>query len=70
MYLNDQLILQGHLKLFQECHHLCLRLQKYLHSHPCSQELMTLGKLTAISERPLPYLYLLHMLFRTKPDKK
>ena len=28
MYLNDQLILQGHLKLFQECHHLCLRLQK------------------------------------------
>lgn len=29
VYLNDQLILQDHLRLFQECHHLCLRLQKY-----------------------------------------
>lgn len=29
IYLNDQLILLDHLKLFQECHHLCLKLQKY-----------------------------------------
>lgn len=47
IYLNDQLILQGHLKLFQECHPLCLGLRIY--QLRCRQQYLNIGSVFLMS---------------------